>query len=219
MTARFRPGLGPTAVLGLAGAGLAAVSSAQVWGRAQATLPAVRTVEARGADVAPVALPLALVALASWGAILVLRLQGRRVVAVLGLAASLGVIAAVLLRVGDVADTTGSMLAGAGPRGDLGAETTPWPYLACLGAALAAMAFLSAVRSARSWPEMSRRYDSPTPGPSAAADPDDPSGPGRSGGPDGPEGPGGPAAEVEAEGSRAPADLWRELDEGHDPTA
>lgn len=192
MSRRSRPGLGPTAVLGLAGSGLAAVSSAQVWGRAEAAMPAARTVEARGADVAPLALPLALVALASWGAILVLRRRGRRVVAGLGLAAAVGVLVTVLVRVGEVSQTAGSMLAGGSARADLETTTTAWPYVACVGAVLAAAAFVVALRSASGWPEMSRRYDAPAAGNAPAAGATD--------------------------GDAAPADLWRALDEGRDPT-
>ncbi len=196
----MQPGLGPTAVLGLAGAGLAAVSSAQVWGRAEAAMPAVRTVEARGADVAPLALPLALVALASWGAILVLRRRGRQVVALLGLAAAIGVVVSVLTRVGDVTGTAGSLLAGSETRADLTTSTTAWPYLACAGAVVAGIGFALAVRGAATWPEMSRRYDSPSAGAAPVAGSE-------------------PAAGPEDEGGSAPVDLWRALDEGRDPTA
>lgn len=194
MSERSGPGLGPTAILGLAGSGMAAVSSAQVWGRAEAAMPAVRTVEARGADVAPLALPLALVALASWGAILVLRRRGRRIVATLGLVAALGVLVTVLVRVGEVSQTAASLLAGGSARADLETATTAWPYVACVGAVLAAAAFAVALRSAAGWPEMSRRYDAPTDGAAATT--------------------GGPSDGEDA----APADLWRALDEGRDPT-
>src|SRR5699024_6562218 len=130
--------LGPTVVLGLAGAGLATVSSAQVWGRARATEPALRTVEARGGEVAPIALPLALVALASWGAVLVLRRRGRRVVATLGLLAALGVALAVILRAGEGAGTAASMLSNGA--GSVSSSGTSWPWLALLGAVLSALA-------------------------------------------------------------------------------
>lgn len=193
----MRPGLGPTAVVGLAGAGLAAVSSAQVWGRAEAALPAVRTVEARGSDVAPVALPLALVALAAWGAVLVLRRRGRRAVAVLGAVAALGVAVAVLTRLGDVASVAASQLAGGAGRSDLATTTTAWPVAACVGALVAGAAFLVALRQAPRWPEMSRRYDAPQRGGDATAD---------------------PSGRTDPEASSS-ADLWRALDEGHDPTA
>lgn len=184
----MRAGLGPTAVLGLAGSGLAAVASGQVWGRAQATEPALRVVEARGGDVAPVALPLALVSLAAWGAVLVLRRRGRRVVSVIGLAAALGVAAAVALGLGEVGDTARNLV-GAASRDAATVDTTPWPYAAVLGALVAAAAFLAALRSAATWPEMSSRYDSPASERSDAGD------------------------------DASAGDLWKALDEGRDPTA
>jgi uncharacterized membrane protein (TIGR02234 family) len=195
-----RAGLGLTAVLGLAGAGLAAVSSAQVWGRARVTEPAVRVVEARGDDVAPVALPLALVALAAWGAVLVLRRRGRRIVSVLGLVAALGVAAAVTLGAGEVDQAARALVTAGAGRGDVSTITTTWPYAAAVGALLAAAAFLVAFRSAPSWPEMSSRYDAPT------AD-----------GSDVTEGSETGAGDAREEASAA--DLWAALDEGRDPTA
>lgn len=165
----MRAGLGPTAVLGLAGSGLAAVAAAQVWGRARVTEPALRVVEARGGDVVPVALPLALVSLAAWGAVLVLRRRGRRIVSVIGLAAALGAALAVGLGVGDIADTARGLVSAAAP-GDVTAESTAWPYAAVLGALLAAAGFVVALRAAPTWPEMSSRYDSPAAGADRADD-------------------------------------------------
>ena len=184
--------LGPTVVLGLAGTGLATVSSAQVWARARATEPALLTVEARGGDVAPVALPLALVALASWGAVLVLRRRGRRVVAVLGLLATIGVAAAVLARAGEASGVAELLV----PESAAGVSVTAtaWPWLALVGAVLGAATFLVALREAPRWPEMSSRYDAPASEPA----PDDP---------------------VPAADDASNAELWKALDEGRDPTA
>ncbi len=182
--------LGPTVVLGLAGAGLATVSSAQVWASASATEPALRTVEARGGEVAPIALPLALVALASWGAVLVLRRRGRRVVAVIGLLAALGVAAAVVVRAHEAADVAVSLLTTSADT--VSSDETAWPWLAVGGAVLSALMSLVALREAGRWPEMSARYDAPT-GESAGAT--------------------APAEEA------SNAELWKALDEGRDPTA
>jgi uncharacterized membrane protein (TIGR02234 family) len=180
--------LGPTVVLGLAGAGLATVSSAQVWARARATEPALRTVEARGGEVAPVALPLALVALASWGAVLVLRRRGRRVVAALGLLAALGVVLAVVLRAHEAPGVAAALLSTSA--GTVSSTTTAWPWLAVTGALVSALASAVALREAGRWPEMSSRYDAPT-------------------------GEAIPAPEAEEPSS---VDLWKALDEGRDPT-
>ena len=186
------PGLGATVVLGLAGAGLATVSSAQVWAQARATDPALLTVEARGGDVAPVALPLALVALAAWGAVLVLRRRGRRVVAVVGLLAALGVVAAVLTRRHRATDVAAGLLPDSSAGVSL--DATAWPWLALAGAVLGALTFLVALREAARWPEMSSRYDAPAGDPAPGS---------------------GRTADEDASG----AELWKALDEGRDPTA
>jgi uncharacterized membrane protein (TIGR02234 family) len=187
-----RLSLGPTVVLGLAGAGLATVSSAQVWARAAAAQPALTTVEARGSDVAPVALPLALVALASWGAVLVLRRRGRRVVAALGLLAALGVLAAVASRARTATEVAEALLPQSA--GDTTLSSTAWPWLAVVGALLSGLAAVVALREAGRWPEMSSRYDAPAGGTVAAP------------------------ADAEPE-EQSSADLWKALDEGRDPTA
>ena len=68
--------------------------------------------------------------------------------------------------------------------------TTPWPYLALLGAVLTVAAAAAAVRLAPSWPEMGRRYDAPD-----AAKP----------------------AQKPLE-EQSTIDVWKSLDEGRDPT-
>ena len=190
--------MGPTVVAGLAGAGLAAVASAQVWGRAEATVPAVRVVEARGADVAPVALPLALVALASWGAVLVLRRRGRRVVAMTGFVASLGAAVAVAVRLGAVEATARDLVSGGASRSDVTTDVTVWPYAAVVGALVSALLFVVAWRTAPTWPEMSSRYDAPAERGERAASGD---------------------TSASAGDQATPGELWKALDEGRDPTA
>ena len=184
------PRLGPTVVLGLAGAGLATVSSAQVWATAQASSPALRSVEARGSEVAPLALPLALVALAAWGAVLVLRRRGRRVVAMVGLLAGLGVVATVVPKAHEAPDVAVGLLSTSAS--EVSSDPTVWPWLAVTGAVLTALGFVVALREAGRWPEMSSRYDAPV-GETRAATP----------------------APEEA----TSAELWKAMDEGRDPTA
>ena len=181
-----------TAVAGVAGAALAAVSAGQSWATATVSSPATRSAVAKGTEVAPLALPLCLVALAAWGSVLVLRRTGRRVVALLGLVASAGAAVVVVTALGHRA---------AAARDVLGADraqvsTTAWPYVAVVAAVVTAAAFAVAVRRAASWPEMSRRYDAPD----ATTD-----------------GTAGPTGADQAE--QSDRDLWRALDEGRDPTA
>jgi len=186
---------------GVAGTALAAVASAQTWATATASAPATRTVAAQGTDVAPLALPLSLVALAAWGSVLVLRRRGRRAVALLGLAAALGVVATVALSYDSRTDVARDVL---GTATGATVSTTGWPVAAAVGALVAAVAFAVAVRHAPGWPEMSTRYDAPT-GRQASG------------------GTAGPAAPAKATGPAQAAeptdrDLWRAMDEGRDPT-
>ncbi len=176
---------GPTVVLGLGGAALATVGAGRSWAEATTTAQGTRTVAAAGTDVAAGALPLALVALAAWGAVLVLRSRGRRVVAVLGLLASVGAAVAVATGAGDAGEVASEMLGGAS---DVTVTTSAWPAVTVVGAVLAALAFAVALVHAPRWPEMSSRYDSPVDRGHEKESPTD-------------------------------AELWRAMDEGHDPTA
>ena len=121
---------------------MAAVAAKQTWREVPGEARALPDVATSGADVAPVVLSLALVALAAWGTVLVLRLGGRRVVAVIGLCASVGAAVGALLHTGD-------------------AHGTGWPVVAGVAALLSAAGFCVALVQARRWPEMSRRYDAP----------------------------------------------------------
>ena len=177
---------------GAGAAALATVGATQTWADAVRRTPAVRTVSASGSDVAPLVLPLALVALACWGTVLVLRRRGRRVVVVLGAAASLGAGVVAVLAVADAAAAAGRLLGGTPDS----TSTTWWPWVCAAGCLVSALAFGVAFARAGTWPEMSSRYDAPgdrgvaSTGPSADGDGQEPSG----------------------------AALWKALDEGDDPT-
>jgi uncharacterized membrane protein (TIGR02234 family) len=188
---RRRTTFGPTLLAGLGGAALALAGAAQPWAEATTRTPALRTVAADGTDVAALVLPLALVSLAAWGTVLVLRARGRRVVSVLGLLASLGAAATVAVTVGSATDTAARLL---GDVPTTSTSTTAWPYLAAVGALVSAVAFVGALAKAPSWPEMSSRYDAPASGSSGSVASR-------------------PSEEL------TDAELWKALDEGRDPTA
>jgi hypothetical protein len=139
---RPRASLVRTLVVGAASAGLAVVASNAVWGVEPATAPQ-RPEELAGGDLAPVVVPLTLVTLACWGAVLVLRRRGRRVVAVLGATAALAAVVVTLVRAADA--------------GDL--DLTVWPWVVAVAAAVSALALAQAWVAAPGWPEMSSRYD------------------------------------------------------------
>ncbi|WP_344337428.1 Trp biosynthesis-associated membrane protein, partial [Kitasatospora putterlickiae] len=74
-----------------------------------------------------------------------------------------------------------------------GVGHTAWPWVALAGGLLLALAGLLTVRYGRGWPAMGSRYEAPT-GKASAKRPS-------------------------AGAAQNPADLWKALDRGEDPTA
>lgn len=187
---------GPTVLLGLAGATLAAVAASRDWASASGSAAGVHVAASvKGSSSAPLGVALALVALAAWGTVLVLRGRTRRVVAVLGALASAGVLAAVVSgyhRAQD--DAVRAVVAKGGTGGAFPSSLTGWYYVCGAAAVLALTAFAVAVAAAPRWPAMGSRYDAPAT--RAAADEARPS-----------------------EGPVAEQEMWRALDDGRDPTA
>ncbi len=123
---RRTSGLGSVLAVGAGAAALGVFAAGRTWATAATTSPGRREVAVAGSDVAPVMFPLALVALACWGAFLVLRTPGRRVVAVLGaLAAGGGALAAIL----SAPDATGAAADLLSATADGGTSTTAWPWV------------------------------------------------------------------------------------------
>jgi uncharacterized membrane protein (TIGR02234 family) len=177
-------------LVGLGGATLASVAGSRAWAVVDGRVAAAREVAVSGADVQPLAAALGLVSLAAWGVVLVLRGRSRRVVAVVGLLAALGSLAATVPGFTAAQDAAVEAALARGATGDtLAVHLTAW-YYACGGGALLAAAALAVavVRSPR-WPAMGSRYDAP----SGRARP--------------------------AAGTGTQEDMWRALDEGRDPTS
>lgn len=155
---------GPTVLIGLAGAGLAAVGGARTWATSVGDAGGVR-VEASvdGAEAQPLATALALVVLAAWGVVLVTRGRVRRVLAAVGLAAAVGVLVAVGLAFDSAQADALDAAVTKGATGDtFSTSLSPWYYLTGLGALLTGAAAAMAVRHAPRWPAMGSRYDAPT---------------------------------------------------------
>ncbi len=181
---------GPAVLVGLGGAALAAVASGRGWATARGDAAGVEvSATVAGSDTAPLALALSLVALAAWGALLVLRGRVRRVVAVIGTLAAGGVVAAVAERFDGAQDDAREAVVGAGATGDTFASVlTGWYWAAGAGALLTLVALVVAVVRAPRWPAMGSRYDAPS------------------------------ARREQQAAEPSEQDLWRALDEGHDPT-
>ena len=181
---------GPTVLVGLGGAVLAAVASGRDWATARGDAAGVEvSASVAGSDTAPLALALSLVALAAWGAVLVLRGRVRRIVAVVGALAAAGALAAVVDRFDGAQDDAGEAVTAAGATGDvLVTALSGWYWATGVGALLTLGALVVAVVRAPRWPAMGSRYDAPA------------------------------ARRQERQPDPSEQDLWRALDEGHDPT-
>jgi uncharacterized membrane protein (TIGR02234 family) len=147
------------ALAGIASSGLTAVAASRTWGTLEVDEGFQRQVVAEGTDVAPLVLSLALVCLAAWGAVLVLRRRIRRIVAAGGLLAALGALAATALAGPDIGDTARRL---AGDPQVSGAVSTSGWYVACLvGALVSTLSFAAFWWLAPALPEMGSRYDAP----------------------------------------------------------
>lgn len=181
----------PTVLGGLAGAAAAAVAAGRTWATASGSAAGVPVrAGVSGSDAAPLALALALVSLAAWGVVLVLRGTARRVVAGLGVVAALGVVVATVAAFSRAqTDATDSAVAKGATRDVLQTSLSGWYYLTVLGGALALAALVVAVAASPRWPAMGSRYDAP-----------------------------GTASDRGAGAVASETDMWRALDDGRDPT-
>lgn len=171
--------------------GVAATGASALAGAEPWATPAGRagsTLVDRTGGHVPLATALGLVGLACWGVVLVTRGRVRRLVALLGALVSIGLVATAVVGRAAALDSARHATVDLG-RTPSGAETTGWWVVALVAAVLALAASAMAVRHAAAWPEMGSRYDAPG-GTRHARDP----------------------AEMED------VDLWRAIDQGHDPT-
>lgn len=165
---------GPIVLAGLTGAGLAAVAGSREWASTRGDAAGIK-VEASvtGAESQPLVAAAALVALAAWGVVLVMRGRLRRLVAVVGLLASVGALLSVVLGYGAAQDDSVAAAVARGATGDtFDTSLSAWYFLAGLGALLATAAFAVAVVRVPSWPTMGSKYDAPSGRPAPATDED-----------------------------------------------
>ena len=141
----------------LLGALLALVSSAQPWWRASAG--GVR-VDLTGAE-ATGGLTRALTGVVLAGTLLSLavRATGRRVLAVLVLAAGLALAAVSVARIPPSAAAVRSRLRQVTLVDQVGLEPTSWPWVCAAGGVLVGTGAALMLRSARRWPERAERFD------------------------------------------------------------
>lgn len=193
-----RSSFGPVVLSGLATAALAALACSRPWVALEGSgsrgstdggaLPG-SSVAADAGTTYPLASAVSLVLLAAWGVLLVTRGRVRRTFAVLAALAAVGLVATVVTGGVTLPGSAGDDLAASLGRPGAAAGLTGWFWTSAVAAVLGVVPAVAAVRLTPTWPEMGSRYDAPA---DAAAARD-----------------AAPASEQE---------LWKALDEGHDPT-
>ncbi|MFE0460379.1 TIGR02234 family membrane protein [Kitasatospora sp. NPDC058965] len=184
-----RRGLALMLLLTVLGAVLVLVAVGRTW--AQGTAAGNLAVAASGSDISGLPGALALVGLASAVAVFAVRGAGRQLVGVLVVAAGLGAAAGAALGAGDSSTVDALASRRLALTGTVAERVghTAWPYVALLGGLLLAAAGALTLLRGRDWPAMGARYEAPT-------------------------------AKTAAPGAGStPADLWKALDRGEDPTA
>jgi len=154
---------GGTLLLGLAGGALAAVAGTREWAQASGDAAGIKVRGVvDGSETAPLVATLALVALAAWGVVLVVRGRIRRVVAALGILACAGALASVVDAFDDAHADAVTAVVGRGATADpVSASLTGWYYAAGIGATASLLAFGVAIVRVPRWPAMGSKYDAP----------------------------------------------------------
>jgi uncharacterized membrane protein (TIGR02234 family) len=180
---------GSVVLAGLVGAGVVALAGSETWTRGVSC--GGQQVAPAGTGDAPGATAVALALLAAWGVLLVTRGRVRQVVALLVALLAIGLVPAVLFGFESAGDAVVDSLGAVGVD-CVETHLEGWFWAAVVALPFAVVPALLAVWLVRSWPEMGRRYDAPA---QAAAE---------------------PAKRPE---ERENLDLWKDMDEGRDPTA
>ncbi|WP_245984067.1 TIGR02234 family membrane protein [Streptomyces tateyamensis] len=183
-----RRGLALMLLLTVVGAVLVLVAVGRTWARG--TAAGGLAVAASGSQISGLPGALALVGLASAVAVFAVRGAGRQLVGVLVVAAGLGAAAGAALGAGDSSTVDALAASRLALTGTVAEQVshTLWPYVAVLGGLLLAAAGALTLLRGRDWPAMGARYEAPT------------------------------AKAAAKSGANTPADLWKALDRGEDPT-
>ena len=185
----------PVAGVGVAVGVLAAVAGARAWftgfDAAASRMPMLPDVEQAGEM--PLAAAVSLVVLAGWGVVLVTRGHVRRAAAALALVGALGLVGTAVAGWLTLPDQVSEAVRSSTATDTSGSQATGWFWTAAVSAVVLVVAAALAVAWCPAWPEMGSRYDAPG---AAERSPDD----------------------VPPE-ERSSLDLWKQLDEGRDPTA
>jgi len=187
-------------LLTVLGATVVLLASGRTWARGSVAFQSsLLKVTATGSETSGLPAALALVGLASAVAVFAVRGTARKALGLLLVLAGAGTVASALVSAtgtgaldGKAARAVGLTRATA-----TGVGHTGWPWAAALGGVLLLLAGLLVVARGRDWPGMSSRYEAPGAAGAAA--------PARS-------------RRAATPDPETPADLWKALDRGEDPT-
>lgn len=200
---KARRTFGPVVLLGLAGAGLAAVAGSKPWvtggsesveGDGGSALASAMSLSMDGLRGSPLAAALALTLLACWGVVLVTRGRFRRAVALLGLVTAVGMVVVTIEAFWSLPVKLADALLEVSATATVTTGFTGWYAAALIGATISVLTTFVAFRHVPTWPEMGSRYDAPA-GSKTSGEPD--------------------ALAAPTEN----IDIWKALDDGRDPTA
>lgn len=183
----------PTLLAGLLAAVGVSVGASRPWMTATATVPGLPTIHAAasGADLVPLAGALGVAMLAAYGAVVATRGTVRRALGVAVLVAAVVVLVASTRPPGATNALTSGLSAKGWSGGGYQTDTTWWQWLVVLCAAVAGASGAVTAAYGHLWADMGSRYDAPT----RAA-----------------------APVIQSAGELSETDVWRAIDEGHDPT-
>jgi hypothetical protein len=155
---RSRRTFAPTLLIGVPAAAVAALAANKP------LLVSPMLTGDRYADVGtiPLAGSLALVPLVAWAALVLLRGKGRVFAAIVGLATSVGALAAADAGLDGTHDAMARTFRELGQEGSFSSGFSGWFWVMGVACLVTALAFFVATRHAPAWPALSRKYDAPS---------------------------------------------------------
>lgn len=194
------PGYGPTMLVGLLAAAAATVAASRPWLSATATVDGLPTLTATvsGAAQSPLAGALGVVMLAAFGAVVATRGGVRRALGLLVVAAAVTIFIAATAPSNSAGLVEAGLMAKGWSGGAYNMDTVFWRWVSAAAALICAGAGVAVAAWGGEWATMGSRYDAPAGADASRSD-----------------APGGAHRRAE---ELSEAEVWREIDRGHDPT-
>lgn len=177
------------------------VGVAKAWATATARPSGLPQIDAQviGADLAPLAGALGVVVLAAFGAVIATRGWVRRWLGVLIVVAALVVLVSAVHPPGDDGALTDALSAKGWTGGDYDSASTVWRWVTMVGAIVSTVAGVAISRHGGRWATMGAQYDAPVTTTATQTTT-------------------GSTRPTVAPSEQTDAEVWRDIDEGRDPT-